>query len=349
MKKGKIDGNARNAWWSKFTGLLSLLSAISFIIAGAPHADAEKFTSGTEQAPLTPTLKTGDYVWKPAVSPAGPVVIIVSIPEQTLYVYRNGVRIGRSTVSTGKSGHRTPTGVFTILQKNEKHTSSIYKGASMPYMQRLTWTGVALHAGNLPGYPASHGCVRLPLDFAQKLYTVTDKGTTVVVTDGKTKTGTTSRPGLLFASGPAPTLAPGQFVWTPEKSPEGPVSILFSSADSQAYVYRNGVEIGRAQIGGVDATFPSGSYAYAALAITLPDGSRQWQALGSASGSPAPDLKALEKRLVIPQSFLVQARAVVSSGTTLIVTDQPVNGTTQSGSNFNILTTSSTSSTNRTK
>jgi hypothetical protein len=160
-----------------------------------------------------------------------------------------------------------------------------------------------LHAGNLPGYPASHGCVRLPLDFAQKLYTVTDKGTTVVVTDGKTKTGTTSRPGLLFARGPTPTLAPGQFVWTPEKSPEGPVSILFSSADSQAYVYRNGVEIGRAQIGGVDATFPSGSYAYAALAITLTDGSRQWQALGSASGSPAPDLKALEKRLVIPQSL----------------------------------------------
>ena len=71
MKKGKIDGNARNAWWAKFAGLLSHLSAISFIIAGAPHADAEKFTSGTEQAPLTPTLKTGDYVWKPAVSPAG--------------------------------------------------------------------------------------------------------------------------------------------------------------------------------------------------------------------------------------------------------------------------------------
>ena len=143
MKKGKIDGNARNAWWAKFTGLLSLLSAISFIIAGAPHADAEKFTSGTEQAPLTPTLKTGDYVWKPAVSPAGPVVIIVSVPEQTLYVYRNGVRIGRSTVSTGKSGHRTPTGVFTILQKNEKHTSSIYKGASMPYMSDDDRGGVA--------------------------------------------------------------------------------------------------------------------------------------------------------------------------------------------------------------
>jgi hypothetical protein len=345
MKKGKIGAMLGMTGGQCLQRLLSFLAAIFFIVAGTPPAAAEKFTPGTEEAPLTPNLKTGDYVWKPAASPAGPVVIIVSIPEQTLYVYRNGVRIGRSTVSTGKSGHRTPTGVFTILQKNEKHTSSIYKGASMPYMQRLTWTGVALHAGNLPGYPASHGCVRLPLDFAQKLYTVTDKGSTVVVTDGKTKTGTTSRPGLLFASGPAPTLAPGQFVWTPEKSPEGPVSILFSSADSEAYVYRNGVEIGRAQIGGVDSTFPSGSYAYATLAITLPDGSRQWQALGSASGSPAPDLKALEKRLVIPQSFLMQARAAVSSGTTLIVTDQPVNGTTQSDSNFNILTTGKTSST----
>jgi lipoprotein-anchoring transpeptidase ErfK/SrfK len=117
-------------------------------------------------------------VWHPEVSPAGPVVINVSLPEQLLYVYRNGVRIGRSSISSGKAGRQTPTGVFTILEKHEKHASSIYKGASMPYMERVTWGGVALHAGNLPGYPASHGCVRLPLDFAQQLYTVTSKGTT---------------------------------------------------------------------------------------------------------------------------------------------------------------------------
>ena len=339
MNKVSIDRKTQNSSWRMPARFIPLLGAISLILLGAPHADAEKFTRGTEQAPLTPNLKTGDYVWKPGVSPAGPVVIIVSIPEQTLYVYRNGVRIGRSTVSTGKSGHRTPTGVFTVLQKNVKHTSSIYKGASMPYMQQLTWSGVAMHAGNLPGYPASHGCVRLPLDFAQKLYTVTDNGTTVVVTDGKTTTGRTSHPGLLLASGTAPTLGQGQFIWAPDKSPQGPVSILFSSADRQAYVYRNGVEIGRAQIGGVDATFPSGSYAYAALAATDSDGSHQWQALGSANGSPSPDLKALARQLVIPQSFLADARSVVSPGTTLIVTDQPVNGSTQSGSDFKILIT----------
>ena len=166
MNKASIDRNTQNPSWRMTARFIPLLGALSLILLGAPDADAEKFTRGAEQAPLTPNLKTGDYVWKPSVSPAGPVVIIVSIPEQTLYVYRNGVRIGRSTVSTGKSGHRTPTGVFTVLQKNVKHTSSIYKGASMPYMQRLTWSGVAMHAGNLPGYPASHGCVRLPLDFA---------------------------------------------------------------------------------------------------------------------------------------------------------------------------------------
>jgi len=94
---------------------------------------------------------------------------------------RNGVRIGRSTVSTGTAGHRTPTGVFTVLQKKVDHESSIYKGAKMPNMQRLTWTGIAMHAGQLPGYPASHGCVRLPEDFAEKLYTVTNLGTTVII------------------------------------------------------------------------------------------------------------------------------------------------------------------------
>src|ERR1700674_1688059 len=186
-----------------------LVFLVVLILATSLTAGAAAHTKGRAVQPLTPELKPGDYVWHPEISPAGPVVIIVSLPEQSMYVYRNGVRIGRSTVSTGKSGHRTPTGVFTILQKNEKHTSTIYKGASMPYMQRLTWTGVALHAGNLPGYPASHGCVRLPLDFAQKLYTVTDKGTTVVVTDGKTKTGTTSRPGLLFAASPSEVATPG--------------------------------------------------------------------------------------------------------------------------------------------
>jgi lipoprotein-anchoring transpeptidase ErfK/SrfK len=109
--------------------------------------------------------------------------IAASLPDQLLYVYRNGVRIGRSTVSTGKPGKSTPTGVFTVLQKKVSHTSSIYKGAQMPHMQRLTSSGIALHAGHLPGYPASAGCVRMPIDFAANLFTVTGVGTTVIIAD----------------------------------------------------------------------------------------------------------------------------------------------------------------------
>jgi hypothetical protein len=89
--------------------------AFAVVLAVAPAALAA-FTKGRVVAPFTSEFKPGDYIWHPEVSPAGPVVIIVSLPDQVMYVYRNGVRIGRSTVSTGKSGKRTPTGVFTILQ-----------------------------------------------------------------------------------------------------------------------------------------------------------------------------------------------------------------------------------------
>jgi len=322
---------------SRFISASLLIAAC---LALAPFSRAESFTQGTEEKPFTQGLKAGDYVWKPEVSPAGPVVVIVSIPDQRLYVFRNGVRIGRSTISSGKPGHRTPTGVFTVLEKNVTHHSSIYHGASMPYMERLTWGGVAMHAGQLPGYPASHGCVRLPLDFAKKLYTVTGMGTTVIVTDGKSVSGLTSKPGLLLSGkggGTGPSVAAGGFVWAPEKAPTGPVSILFSSADRMSYVYRNGVEIGRASAEVTEAY--SGSHAYSALDKVNPDGSHDWSALGSFDGSQSPDFKAFAKRLVIAPQFLANARSVVTPGTTLIITDQPVDRTTKSAPGFNILTT----------
>ena len=124
--------------------------------------------------PAGPTdLKPGQFLWHPEISPAGPIVLVVSLDEQRAYVYRNGIAIGLSTISSGKPGHETPTGVFTILQKDKDHKSSKYNAAPMPYMQRLTWDGVALHAGNIPGYPASHGCVRLPYEFSKLLFDAT--------------------------------------------------------------------------------------------------------------------------------------------------------------------------------
>jgi hypothetical protein len=118
----------------------------------------------------------------PAIAaPRGPVQVVVSIADQRMAVYANGTLYAQSAVSTGKKGHSTPTGVFSVLEKQRHHRSNLYSNAPMPYMQRLTWSGVALHAGELPGYPASHGCIRLPEDFARLLWSATRIGARVIV------------------------------------------------------------------------------------------------------------------------------------------------------------------------
>jgi len=151
------------------------------------------------------SLKQGEFIWLGDAQRSGPLLLVVSIDEQRAYLYRNGVLTGVTTVSTGKKGHETPTGVFTILQKNKDHFSNIYDNAPMPYMQRLTWGGIALHAGGLPGYPASHGCVRLPSEFARQLFEVTSTGMTVVVASAASDVAQAAYPGFL-----APLDASGQ-------------------------------------------------------------------------------------------------------------------------------------------
>jgi lipoprotein-anchoring transpeptidase ErfK/SrfK len=144
-------------------------------VVGPAAAAVEPAPAAVEQAVLRP----GEFVWQPERSTVGPVEIVVSIPLQRAYVYRGGTLIGVTTVSTGKPGHRTPTGKFDILQKRARHFSNLYNNAPMPFMQRLTWGGIALHAGQIPGHPASHGCVRLPLEFARNLFGVTSMGGSV--------------------------------------------------------------------------------------------------------------------------------------------------------------------------
>ena len=113
--------------------------------------------------------------------PHGPLQIIISIKDQRISLYENGTLTARSSVSTGVEGHPTPLGVFSVLSKQKWHRSNIYSAAPMPYMQRLTWSGIAPHAGHLPGYPASHGCIRVTNDFAIRLWHLTKRGTRVII------------------------------------------------------------------------------------------------------------------------------------------------------------------------
>ncbi|MFZ2997327.1 L,D-transpeptidase family protein [Sphingobium sp.] len=130
-------------------------------------------------------LAPGGFRWLEEGAGDGPLYMVISIDRQMVHVYRGDRLIGQARVSTGTKGHRTPTGQFPILQKRQWHRSNLYSNAPMPFMQRLTWDGIALHAGHDPGYPASHGCIRLPYAFARQLFALTRIGTPVEVTTNR--------------------------------------------------------------------------------------------------------------------------------------------------------------------
>jgi L,D-transpeptidase catalytic domain len=315
---------------------LRVLAIIIALLTASQAMEKPSFhTKGTPTGKPTGTLKPGEYWWNPQLSPSGPVVVLVSILQQTMHVYRNGILIGRSTVSTGSKGHSTPGGVFSILEKKQTHRSKKYDNAPMPYMQRLTWTGIAMHSGNLPGYPASHGCVRLPYDFSQLLFKATANGGTVVVGDGKTPTPhLASNPGLLlapkdFSPEMVRRLAKDEYDWRPERSTEGPITIVVSSADDALYVYRNGNPIGRA------AVQISGRGRLGDSVFTLLEGStgkpsqlapgreaRRWMRVSSA-GRPV-EADEIASRIRFNTEFAQKLADELKPGTTVIVTDQPV-------------------------
>jgi hypothetical protein len=298
--------------------------------------------AATQQAPVTEPgaierMKPGEYLWAPQIAPAGPVTMIVSLKTQRAYVYRNGVPIGVTTVSSGKPGHATPTGVFTILQKQVDHKSNIYNNAPMPYMQRLTWDGIALHAGALPGYPASHGCVRLPLAFAKLLYGVTQLGLTVVITNE----------GLVPEVAPAanpltPPPAdhhqnPTNYSWTPERAPSGPVSIIVSGRDRRMVVLRNGKQIGAAPLVldmPITATQAFNLRAIDAAGahwtrLPLPDGA------ANATGELSEDERTKGH---VPDAFRQKLEEILTPGATMLVTRETL-ATSGTGSKLSVLVT----------
>jgi hypothetical protein len=297
-------------------------------------------SSPAQTMPAADGLRPGEFTWSPELAPRGPVAVIVSLPEQRAYVYRNGVRIGLSTTSTGQPGHDTPPGIYTILQKRREHYSNLYDNAPMPFMQRLTWGGVALLAGALPGYPASHGCVRLPKAFAERLFATTGMGTVVVVADAGTSPPSVVSPGLFSpidsTTGSARSRAPvpPEGEWFPERSPAGAFSVLLSTADRQVVVLRDAVEIGRAAVL-IDNTAPAiGTRAY--LLLDAPGNAAQmeartaqrWQLLSKPDAAAISEdtLRTLfeTQRIAVPEGFARAVRTALQPGATVILTDQPL-------------------------
>jgi lipoprotein-anchoring transpeptidase ErfK/SrfK len=159
--------------------------------------------------PKAAAAPVAQYVWDKQAAYEGPMKIVAVLDIQRIYIFQNDKLIGFSTISAGKKGKETPTGYFNILQKNIDHKSNLYSNAPMPYMQRLTWDGIALHGGHIPGYPASHGCIRLPHEFAKLLFGVTQMNQEVVVLKD------TATPAKRPEPKPEPVIAPVTPVPTP--------------------------------------------------------------------------------------------------------------------------------------
>jgi hypothetical protein len=314
----------------RFSAATIFLLACSVAAAPPALASGSKVSSPLQLARQADRLKPGEWVWAPKIARTGPVLVYVELDRQLATVYRNGVRIGVSTISSGKAGLETPTGVFTILEKDKDHHSRTYDNASMPYMNRLTWKGVALHAGNLPGFPASHGCVRLPLEFAKLIFAATPMGGTVIIADHhedpyKKPAAGVMAPALTggIPAAPLPLAEDQDFTWNPALSPSGPTSIVISTGDQRVVVMRNGIEIGRAKA-------VVAQQLDEAQVMTLTQsraGKSEWIQVGVSNlAKQDADVVSTEgvDRMHLPAAFVADMRSVMTPGTTVLVTKASV-------------------------
>jgi lipoprotein-anchoring transpeptidase ErfK/SrfK len=325
----------------------SIYSIPALVVAIALALSANAAAPGPTVMGSEP-LAPGKFVWQAKPATAGPVLVVVNLDEQLAYVYQNGKRIGRSTVSSGKAGKETPTGVFSILQKRQEHYSSKYNNAPMPYMQRLTWDGIALHAGKLPGYPASHGCIRLPYDFSKLLFGVTGNGATVVIASNHQSPSTVT--GDLLLSNRSPSAAPaptrgGKWSWAAGDAPGGILTIVLSQKQKLAIVLRDGREIGRAPIAlngaplETTATFILLEGQKAEPSKIVPGRSAlNWLAIGDGSRPDRVEPLAgdLAARMSFPSDFAQKVYDNLRPGATVVITNESLE-TSATGSKLTVM------------
>jgi hypothetical protein len=306
------------------------------VLSVAGSARAQLVNKKAEQ------LKNGEFNWFPERSAAGPLLIIVSIPDQLVHVYRNGIRVAASTCSTGKPGHRTPTGVFKILQKDKHHKSSTYSNAPMPNMNRLTWSGIALHAGNLPGYPASHGCVRLPMGFSEKLFTITRLGVTVVLADERSQPASVVHPGMVLGDYAKREFAAVNASIKKSQYSEGRVyqpkatSVVVSGRDKSVSVWEDGAVVAAGKVEIENPGKPLRSGVHTLHGISPTSGELQWSSVGYGKGDRE-DLARELRRIKAEPSMQAQIRKRMHIGMAVVTTPQEASNTYRSNDDFVVI------------
>ena len=310
-----------------------LLSAIQIPAGDVPPAITITARSTLDNASVlraARALKAGQYLWAPEAAPSGPMLMVISLQTQRAVIYRNGLPIGITTVSSGKAGHETPTGVFTVLQKNAVHHSNLYNNAPMPFMQRLTWDGIALHAGKLPGHAASHGCIRLPEGFAKLLYQQTKLGMTVVVTRQSALPSIAPAADLIGkqTAGVRPPAGAADF-WQPERSPTGPVSLVISTADRSMVVIRGGRIIGRAAVAITRAINHPYLYSFGGAGGGQ---APRWSRVALPGQSVSDELK--KGDIVVDGEIRARLTQIVAPGTTVVITPDTLTAGASTLQNF---------------
>lgn len=285
-------------------------------------------------------LKPGEFTWHPDRSPKGAVAVVASIPQQRVHVYRNGIRIGVSTCSTGKPGHETPTGVFVVLEKDKHHKSSTYGDAPMPNMNRLTWSGIALHAGKLPGYPASHGCVRLPMAFSEILFGVTHLGTPVIISGSHSDPWELTHPGMVLGAyaehefeGAVGGLAGKKHPSDWSEMEAHPVtSVIVSSSSKSIDLIENDRVIATSAL-----TLKGGKLGSHVFVLNGTHGDTKglhWTAISHHEGAGATRDDAVISRIGADHAFVEAMRRHMHPGMVLVTTDAPLHPDSRSGRDF---------------
>ena len=370
-----------------FARIALAASAAIFGFAAPAHAFLlnESNTTPAPQRPAKSAMPVSHTPAAPAAPAAtglaararGPLQLFISLDKQQLTLYAGGEPIAHSRVSSGKPGHSSPTGVFSIIQKDRWHRSNLYDDAPMYFMQRITWSGVALHQGIVPNYPASHGCIRLPGAFAQELWATTRIGARVIVTRGEVAPVEIAHPRLFVPMQRPQPLAVASInyveaaerAWTlalldgsksvawmtatdysaPPRTEEpakpalkpGAVAVFVSRKEGKIFVRKGFEPIYEAPISIARTDEPIGTHVFTALALKDDGAALRWNVVSMAStgagAAPMTAAQALD-RVGIPPDARELISELVGPGASLIISDHGLGPETGKGTDFIVLT-----------